>query len=183
VEWARRSQRHPHEGGQGSLDRDPVPGSDFVYSGQQPATTAPLPATKSPSHRHAAPSTTLQYWWAQHPGWTEVYSDAHTLVVSRSSVPGGCAARFTCACIWTRNAWQGSPSPILPSSRQQRPGGRRQRKHLVGQCRQPAHQSGITQYWVEGGQLYQAESSFTQSATTTTATCPRAMCGSLPRCL
>jgi uncharacterized repeat protein (TIGR01451 family) len=52
-------------------------------------------------------STTLQSWWAGEPGWTEVFSDSHQLVLSRPVVPS-----WQCNEVYLRvrldeNAWAG----------------------------------------------------------------------------
>ena len=66
---------------------DPAPGYNYVYSvnvcnnGSTGSTEVVLTDTL-----HL--STTLQSWWSQHAGWTEVLSSSHQLVVSRPSIPG-----------------------------------------------------------------------------------------------
>ena len=85
---------------------DPAPGYDFVYSvnvcnnGSTGSSQVILTDTL-----HL--STTLQSWWGQHPGWTEVYSSSHQLIVSRPSIPG-----WWCSEVYLRvhldgTAWSG----------------------------------------------------------------------------
>ena len=73
--------------GKGAWTGDPVAGGDFIYSVNtcNKGSTASSELTLTDT---LPLSTTLQYWWPQNPGWTEVYSDAHTLVVSRPAIPG-----------------------------------------------------------------------------------------------
>ena len=74
--------------GKGAWTGDPAPGYNFVYNvnvcnnGSTASSEVVLTDTLHPS-------TTLQTWWGQHPGWTELLSSNHQLVVSHPSIPGG----------------------------------------------------------------------------------------------
>jgi uncharacterized repeat protein (TIGR01451 family) len=73
--------------GKGAWTGDPAPGTDVVFNvnvcnnGSTNSSQVILTDTLHPS-------MTLQTWWGQHPGWTEVASSSHLLVVSRPSIPG-----------------------------------------------------------------------------------------------
>ncbi len=92
--------------GKGTWTWDPVPGSQFVYDinvcnkGRTDSAAVILTDT-------LPLSTTLVSWWGQAPGWTEVSSSAHELVVSRISFQG-----WTFNDVYVRveldaNAWTG----------------------------------------------------------------------------
>ena len=67
---------------------DPAPDTDLVFtvnacnSGSTGSSEVVLTDT-------LPLSLTLQSWWSQHPGWTEVISNSQQLVVLRPSMPGG----------------------------------------------------------------------------------------------
>ncbi len=67
---------------------DPVPGQNviFVVNACNQGATGSRAVTLSDT---LPPSLTLRSWWGQYPGWTEVVSEAHHLVVTRPSLPGG----------------------------------------------------------------------------------------------
>jgi uncharacterized repeat protein (TIGR01451 family) len=73
--------------GKSAWTPDPTPGYDFVYAvnvcnnGATGSSEVTLTDTLHPS-------TTLQTWWGQDPGWVERFSDDHSLVVSRPSISG-----------------------------------------------------------------------------------------------
>jgi len=73
--------------GKWSWTGDPAPDTDFVYSVNvcNNGSTASSQVTLTDT-LHL--SMTLQSWWGQHPGWTEVISSSNLLVVSRPSIPG-----------------------------------------------------------------------------------------------
>jgi uncharacterized repeat protein (TIGR01451 family) len=66
----------------------PVPGQEFVYA----VNTCNNGSTSS-SELYITDtlplSTTLMYWWGQEPGWEEISSSDHELVVKRPTVTGG----------------------------------------------------------------------------------------------
>ena len=85
---------------------DPAPDTDFVYAvnvcnnGSTDSNQVTLTDTLHPS-------TTLQSWWAQYSGWTELASSSNMLVVSRPSIPG-----WRCSEVYLRvhldeSAWTG----------------------------------------------------------------------------
>jgi uncharacterized repeat protein (TIGR01451 family) len=84
---------------------DPAPDTDFVFSvnvcnnGSTNSSQVTLADTL-----HL--SMTLQSWWAQHSGWTEVTSDDHLLVVSRPTLPG-----WWCSEVYLRVHLDGSAWP------------------------------------------------------------------------
>lgn len=87
---------------------DPVPGYDFVYTLNvcNGGSTGSSPVTLTDT-LHL--STTLRYWWAREPVWSEVYSDAQTLVLSSPTIPA-----WQCYEVYVRahldeNAWPGMP--------------------------------------------------------------------------
>jgi uncharacterized repeat protein (TIGR01451 family) len=92
--------------GKGAWTWDPTPGSQFVYNvnvcnNGSTASSEVIMTDTLPL------STTLVSWWGQHPGWEEVSSSAHELVVSRPSLPG-----YWCSEVYLRveldtNAWIG----------------------------------------------------------------------------
>jgi len=73
--------------GKGAWTGDPAPGTDFVFNvnvcNNGSTSSSQLNLTDT-----LHPSMTLQTWWGQYPGWTEVASSSHLLVVSRPSIPG-----------------------------------------------------------------------------------------------
>jgi len=73
--------------GKGAWTGNPAPGYDFVYSvnacNSGSTNSANIVITDS-----LPLSTTLVSWWGQHPGWTEVLSSTHKLVLSLPSLGG-----------------------------------------------------------------------------------------------
>jgi uncharacterized repeat protein (TIGR01451 family) len=71
----------------GAWTGDPVPGEEFVYSvrvcNSGSASSSEVLITDT-----LPVFTTLRDWWGQYPGWEEVYTSTHELVVSRPTVPG-----------------------------------------------------------------------------------------------
>ncbi|MGD2146333.1 MAG: hypothetical protein PVH41_06550 [Anaerolineae bacterium] len=67
---------------------DPAPGADFicVVNVCNAGTTASTAVVVTDTLH---PSLTMQSWSGQFPGWTEVKSDDHELVLTRPSIPGG----------------------------------------------------------------------------------------------
>ena len=92
--------------GKWSWTGDPAPGTEFVYSVNvcNNGSTASSQVTLTDT-LHL--STTLRYWWAREPGWTEVFSDAQTLVLSRPTIPGGQCHEVYLRVYLDENAWQG----------------------------------------------------------------------------
>ncbi|MBN1180466.1 MAG: PKD domain-containing protein [Anaerolineae bacterium] len=75
------------EVGKDSWTGDPTPGGEFVYYVRvcnHDATGSTQVTLTDTLHI----STTLLTWWAREPGWSEVSSDAHSLVLSRLTIPG-----------------------------------------------------------------------------------------------
>ncbi len=67
---------------------DPTPGGDLVWA----VNTCNFGSTSSTAVTvtDTLPiSTTLQYWWGQHPGWYELFSDPSNLRVQRPSISAG----------------------------------------------------------------------------------------------
>ncbi len=85
---------------------DPVPGYDFVYA-VKPCNTGSTDSSQVTLTDTLHPSTTLQYWWSQYPGWVELFSSSDRLVLSHPSIPA-----WTCSEVYVRvyldeNAWSG----------------------------------------------------------------------------
>ena len=65
----------------------PAPGYDAIFT-LSPCGNGETSSTAVTLTDSLPPSLTLKTWWADDPGWTEIYSDAHTLVVTIPSLPG-----------------------------------------------------------------------------------------------
>lgn len=85
---------------------DPAPDTDFVWAmnicnnGSTASTEVTLTDT-------LPLSTTLVSWWGQDPGWTEVVSSSHQLVVSRPSVSGWWCGEVYARVHLDAEAWPG----------------------------------------------------------------------------
>ncbi|MBN1248224.1 MAG: DUF11 domain-containing protein, partial [Anaerolineae bacterium] len=87
---------------------DPAPDGDVVFS----VNTCSYGSTGSTevTVTDTLPlSLTLQYWWAQHPGWYEVSSSDHQLVVARPSMPAGWCSEVYLRAKVDAAAWPGMP--------------------------------------------------------------------------
>ena len=89
---------------------DPAPGTDLVFSvnvcNHGSTSSSELTLTDT-----LPPELTLQYWWAQQPGWTQEISNSNQLVVSRPTIPGG-----WCGEVYLRVHLAGSASPSMSIS-------------------------------------------------------------------
>jgi len=87
---------------------DPLPDSDFVYAvnvcNQSNTGSSKLTLTDT-----LPLSTTLATWWAERPGWEEVTSLDHLLVLSHPSLPGGWCSQVFIRVHLSENAWQDMP--------------------------------------------------------------------------
>ena len=91
--------------GKGAWTGDPAPGYDFVYNvnvcnnGSTDSNDVVLTET-------LPTSVTLQTWWAQRPGWVELDSEAHQLVLTHPAIAG-----YHCSEVYLRGYLTDTVSP------------------------------------------------------------------------
>ena len=66
---------------------DPAPGESFVLA-VNTCNNGGTGSTELTVTDDLHPSLTLDHWWGQESGWTELYSDANQLVAARPTIPG-----------------------------------------------------------------------------------------------
>lgn len=129
---------------------DPVPSYDFVYNINvcNNGSTASSELTLTDT---LPLSTTLVTWWGQNPGWTDVTSSGHKLVVSRPSIPGG-----WCGDVYVRVNLDASTLPgmtlantaMIAASNDVNPGNNQATlTHNIGS---PRHNLSIDKDWILG---------------------------------
>jgi uncharacterized repeat protein (TIGR01451 family) len=90
----------------GAWTGDPAPGYEVVFNVNvcnNGSTASSQVVVTDTLH----PSMTLQSWWGQHDGWTQVLSESQRLVVSRPSAPDGWCGEVYVQARVTDTAWSG----------------------------------------------------------------------------
>jgi uncharacterized repeat protein (TIGR01451 family) len=147
----------------GSWSGNPVPGTAFVYalnacnSGSTHSTALVLTDT-------LPLSTTLMSWWGQYPGWTEVLSSSHQLVLSMPALAASQCNEAYIKVELSDQAWDGMPftnTATISSSSDLNPGNNE--TDLVINAGNPrdymGHDLSLTKEWyrgelVPGGEMY-----------------------------
>lgn len=74
--------------GAGTWTWQPAPGYDYIYSANV-CNNGSTGSTETTLTNTLPLSTSLVSWWGQNPGWSQVFSATHQLIVSRPSLSGG----------------------------------------------------------------------------------------------
>jgi uncharacterized repeat protein (TIGR01451 family) len=87
---------------------DPAAGFDVVFA-VNPCNNGSTASTQVTITDTVHPSLTLQSWWGRYPGWTELFSDDHTLVVAHPTVANGQCSQMYVRAHVDEDAWSGMP--------------------------------------------------------------------------
>ncbi len=74
--------------GTGTWTWQPAPGYDYIYNANV-CNNGSTGSTETTLTNTLPLSTSLVSWWGQNPGWSQVFSATHQLVVSRPTLSGG----------------------------------------------------------------------------------------------
>ena len=105
--WADVQANNTHLNiGKSAWTNDPAAGYDIVFT-VNPCNNGSTTSNQVIITDTLHPSLTLQSWWGQYPGWAEVFSDAHMLVVSYPTLPDGQCSQFYLRARLDESAWPG----------------------------------------------------------------------------